>query len=146
MDVDDIRKTMINKILDEHRILRDSDKLKIGFIHEIIKDKSQFIIPNKLLMFSMFYKRMKIEFLVDLMEAELSKPSGEISKHEIELISFELTNEEDSKNWRIKGLDLEFKLTLSEGEFEVKQTEMLQDKLKSLGFSSMKVDIQDEIP
>ena len=136
---------MYNKIWDTYDSYDDSDKLQNRFIAEMIKDDSPFMRINKLLILSMLYKRMKLAFLVYLLEAELSKPNGEISKHEIELISCKLSTEEDSKNCRVKGLDLEFKLTLSEGDFEVNQTETLQDKLKSLGFSGIKVDIQDKI-
>ena len=100
---------------------------------------------NKLLMFSLFCKSMKLAFLVYLLEAELSKPNGESSKHAIESNDFKISNEGHTAYWRIKELDLEFILTLLEDEFEVKQTEMLQEKLKSLGFSGVKVDFQEKI-
>ena len=96
-------------------------------------------------MFSLFCKWMKLAFLVYLLEAELSKTNGESSKYKIESNDFKISNEGHIANWRIKKLDLEFTLTLLEDEFEVKQTEILREKLKSLGFSGMKVDFQEKI-
>ena len=76
--------------------------------------------------------------ILEIMLIQLTLPS-------LESKDFKISNEGHTANCKIKELGLEFELILSDDEFEVKQTEMLQDKLKSLGFSSMEVHIQEKI-
>ena len=76
---------MSDKVFDSYDSYDDSDKLQNKLIAEVIKDDSPFMQSNKLLMFSLFYKRMKLAFLVYLLEAELSKPNEESSKYAINL-------------------------------------------------------------
>ena len=99
---------------------------------------------NKLLMYSLFYKRMRLQFFVYLLEAELSKPNGEISKCSLEPISCIITKHGHSANWKIKENGLEFMLLEKEEEYEVIQTDSLQDELQKLGFNSINVKIPDK--
>ena len=88
---------------------------------------------------------MKLAFLVYLLEAVLSKPNKDISKSKIELISFKTTKEGHIANCKIEEHGLEFTLITTDEEFVVKQTDIQQDKLKSLGFSGINVEMQDKI-
>ena len=144
-DQDDNIREMYNIINDAYDSYDGSGWLQNRFITEVIKDNSPFMRSNKLLMFSLFYKRMKLAFLVYLLEAELSKPNGDISKYKIELINFKTTKEGHIANWKIEEHGLEFTLITTDEEFVVKQTDIQQDKLKSLGFSGINVEMQDKI-
>ena len=87
---------------------------------------------------------MRLEFFVYLLEAELTKPNGEIVKSSLEPISCKITNDGHLANWKLKENVLEFALIEKEEEFEVLQTEGLQDKLKELGFKGINVKIPEK--
>ena len=98
---------------------------------------------NNLLMIGLLYKWMRLHFFVYLLEAELSKQDGASSKYQLEFIDSKITKEGHISNWRTKELSLEFTLILIDDEFKVKQTDALQENLKRLGFSRMKIRIQE---
>ena len=74
----------------------------------------------------------------------MTKPNGEIDKCSLEPISCKITNDGHLANWKIKENGLDFSLIEKEEEYEVIQTESLQDELQKLGFNSIKVDMSDE--
>ena len=133
------------KLLCKYLAIDDTlEEIKNEFFYEFKENCFSLMSSNKLLMHSLFYKWMRLEFFVYLLEAELTKPNGEITKCSLEPISCKITNDGHLANWKIKENGIEFALAENEEEYEVIQTENLQDELKKLGFNSINVKIPDQ--
>ena len=70
-------------------------------------------------------------------------------KYKLSYADSKITNEGHLISWEIKDLNLKFNLRFiaisTEEGFEIKPNEELQDKLKSLGFSSLSLKIRDKV-
>ena len=131
IDTDNIRTKLSNNI----------SRMKNESFSEFKEKCFPLMSSNKLLMYSLFYKWMRLEFFVYLLEAELFKPNGKITKCHLEPISCRITNDGHLANWKIKENGLEFTLIEKEEGYEVIQTESLQDGLKKLEFNRINVKI-----
>ena len=130
----------------KHFICCDEIKRKRNESFYYFKEKCfPLMSSNKLLMYSLFYKWMRLEFFVYLLEAELFKPNGKITKCHLEPINCKITNDGHLANWKLKENGLEFALIEKEEGYEVIQTDSLQDGLQKLEFNRINVKIPHKL-
>ena len=138
IDTHDIREELGNKCFIKDDKLSE---MKNEYFYYFKENCFPLMDSNKMLMYSLFYKWMRLEFFVYRLEGELFKPNGKITKCRLEPISCKITNDGHLANWKIKENGLEFILIEKEEGYEVIQTESLQDGLKKLEFNRINVKI-----